>query len=143
MWSNGNLLNLIVRFGFSAWLLGLIARLNCLIAQLNCLAWFLYLITWIGGSAWLPSSMFCWWLIIWQFAVMQWFAVTDDASGSQLMMMRVVKIVRFVFILGQIEIKKRWKLVFYSIWWPYILATTASTWTNNEFYIFIFCFEIK
>ena len=37
---------------------------------------------------------------------MQWFAVTDDASGSQLMMMRVVKIVCFVFILVQIEIKK-------------------------------------
>ena len=39
--------------------------------------------------------------------VMQWFAVNDDASGSRLMMMRVVKIVRFIFILGQIEIKKR------------------------------------
>ena len=38
--------------------------------------------------------------------VMQWFAVNDDASGSQLMMMRVVKIVCFVFILGQIKIKK-------------------------------------
>ena len=38
--------------------------------------------------------------------VMQWFAVTDDASGSQLMMMRVVKIVRFVFILGQVNLGK-------------------------------------
>ena len=38
--------------------------------------------------------------------VMQWFAVNDDASGSQLMMMRVVKIVCFVFILVQIEIEK-------------------------------------
>ena len=50
------------------------------------------------------NAMVCsyWWC--------EWFAVNDDASGSQLMMMRVVKIVCFVFILGQIKIKKSWKL---------------------------------
>ena len=66
---------------------------------------------------------------------MQWFAVTDDASGSQLMMMRVVKIVRFVFILGQIEIKKSWKLA--------VLFKLPFTWTNKYFYFLIFCFGMK